>query len=107
MAYVVVTVETETGKRADLALPLDVPSGDLARQVMRQLAQTARPGDTFALYVRTGTAERRISSDLTLAEAGVSDRQVLLIKKEVAGKQAGGRPSGPHLRTESGDLLPL
>ncbi len=107
MYYVVVTVETESGKKADLALPLDVPTGELATRVMKQLALTVRPGDGFAFFVRSGTADRRISSDATLAEAGVSDRQVLLLKKEAARKGAVLRPGTPRLVTESGDILPL
>lgn len=107
MSYVVVTIETESGKRADLALPLDVPTGTLAPRVMRQLAQTVRPGDVFTFVLKTGSMDQRISADATLADAGVSDRQLLLLKKEVTRKDLGLRPAAPHLRTESGDILPL
>lgn len=107
MSYVVVTIETENGRKLDLALPLDVPSGALAARVMKQLALTVRPGDGFAFFVRTAGADRRISSDTTLAEAGVSDRQLLLVKKEIAGQDIELRAAPPHLRTDSGDVLPL
>ncbi len=107
MPYVVVTIQTETGKKMDLALPLNEPSSALVAQVMKQLEQTLRASDRYAFFVRTGTADRRIAPDATLAQAGVSDRQVLLFKKEPGKKELEQRPAGPHLRTESGDILPL
>ncbi len=107
MSYVVVTIETESGRKLDLALPLDVPSGALAARVMKQLAQTVTPGDGFAFFIRSAAMDRRISSDATLAEAGVTDRQVLRVKREVAGKDIHLPATPPHLRTESGEMLPL
>ncbi len=107
MSYVVVTVEAESGRRLDLALPLDVPSGALALRVVRQLAHTVRPGDVFAFFLKSGNTAQRISSEATLAEAGVSDRQVLLVKKEVTRKDLELQPAAPQLRTESGEILRL
>ncbi len=107
MPYVVVTIEAESGRRTDLALPLDVPCGELVARTLQQLAQTVRPADRFAFFVKTGQANRRISPDATLAEAGISDRQLLLLKKEPAAKDLASRGSTPHLRTESGEVLPL
>lgn len=107
MSYVVVTVEIDSGKGADLALPLDVPCEALAKRVMSQLGLAVRPGDNYAFFQRIDNVDRRISSDATLADAGVSDRQVLRLKREVTRKDPDPQPVGPHLRTESGEILAL
>ncbi|HEY5983891.1 MAG TPA: FHA domain-containing protein [Anaerolineales bacterium] len=107
MSFAVVTVETETGEKLELALPLEVPSRVLVEKILRDLGKTIRTAEAYSLCIVTGHGDKPISPTVSLRALGVVDGQHLRIKRETAVKPA--RATGPYayLRTENGTLLPL
>ena len=107
MPYAVVTVETLSGERIELGLPLDVPSRDLAARIIRDLRKPVKPGEVFDLFIQTPHGDKLIPPAATLAELGIADGQHLRLKRQTGAVAA--QASGAHawLRTESGVLLPL
>ena len=107
MPFSFVTIDTESGQTLQLALPLDVPSQNLAPQIMRALGRTIRPGETVELFIETGHGDKRIASNATLGELGIADGQRLRIKRS-RGKAETGHPGAhAYLRTRAGEMLPL
>jgi len=107
MPFAVVTVETASGQKVELALPLDVPSRALAAKIMRDLGKAVRTGETFDLYIKTGNGDKRIPPAATLGELGIEDGQHLQVKREVGGVPAEASGAHAYLRTQTGDLLAL
>jgi hypothetical protein len=107
MPFAVVTVETDWGDTAELALPLDVPSRTLAAKIMRDLRRTVRSGETVDLFIETGHGDKRIPPNSTLAQLGIVDGQRLRIKRQEGAMAVGSSSAHAYLRTQSGDLLAL
>jgi len=107
MPNAIVTVDTDSGDRVELALPLDVPSRALAAKIMRDLGRTVRTGETFNLFIETGHGDKRIRPTATLGQLGIVDGQHLRIKREGAGSAPEASGAHAYLRTQSGDLLAL
>jgi hypothetical protein len=107
MSYAVVIVETESGERVELALPLDVPARLLAPRVMQGFGKVVRTGESFALYFKTGRGDKLIPPDATLAELGIQDGQRLRIKRQRAGTTASPPRAHAYLRAQSGERLAL
>jgi hypothetical protein len=107
MPFALVTVEVEFGQKAELALPLDVPSRVLAAKIMRDLGRVVRTGETFVLSFKTTSGDKPIPPDSTLGELGIRDGQRLRLKRQTSGMQGPSSRAHAYLRTQSGDLLPL
>ena len=107
MPYAVVTVETDSRDRVDVALPLDVPSNALAISVMQGLGKDVGEGDSFAFVLRGEQGETRIPANASLGDAGVLDGQYLQIKREARGTRAEAPRSTAYLRTEAGETIAL
>ena len=105
--FAVLTVETQSGKRIELALPLDVPSRDVAAKIVRDLSETIRRSDRFELYIKTGRTDKRIPPESTLGELGLRDGQCLRLVRESGAPPAEPGKAYAYLRTLTGHLLPL
>ena len=107
MTHAVITIEINSDKRVDLALPINVPSRVLANSIAQAL-KLATGGDvTYTLAVRTEKGMIRALSTATLSDMGVLDGFVLVL-------QEGKRPpsyqeSIPYasLRSETDEIFLL
>ena len=81
MTHAVVTIEINSNKRVDLALPINVPSRVLANSIAQAL-KLATGGDvTYTLAVRTEKGMIRALSTATLSDMGVLDGFVLVLQE--------------------------
>jgi len=107
MTHAVVTIEINSTKRVDLALPINVPSRVLANSIAQALKLATGGEVTYTLAVRTEKGMIRALSTATLSDMGVLDGFVLVL-------QEGKRPpsyqeSIPYasLRSETDEIFPL
>jgi len=107
LSFAVVTVEIETGDKVELALPLHVPSGDLAAQIMRDLGRAVHTGETFNFAIPTSHGDKPMPPGSTLGDLGITDGQELRLRRHRTGISGKIPPAHAFLRTSDGDLLPL
>lgn len=107
MSFTIVTVETDSGDKIELALPLDVPSRTLAAKVMSDLGRLVGTGETLHFFIKTDGEEKRIPATATLGELGIVDGQLLRIRREAKGLAPKASHAHAYLRTEAGALLGL
>jgi len=107
MPHVVVTLEITPKQRVDLALPLNVPNHVLAPAIAKALELPNTGEEIYLLSAKTENGIVRLSSETSLAEAGILDGSVLLIQR-----RAGAPPVQPisakaFLQAESGEVFSL
>jgi hypothetical protein len=107
MPFAVVTVETDWGDKIELALPLDVPSRELARKIIHDLGRTLWTNETVDFFIDTGRADKLIPSSTMLGSLGMKDGQRLRIKRVPKGSDKGRRKAHAYLKTRAGEMLPL
>lgn len=107
MPFALVTVEVDFGEKAELALPLDVPSRLLTTKIMRDMGKLVRTGETFVLSFKTAGGDKPIPPDATLGELGIRDGQHLRLTRQGPGMRAPAPRAHAYLRTQTGAMLPL
>jgi hypothetical protein len=104
MDYAVVTLESQDGRRRDLALPVTISSQLLAEAVVHALELPA--DQPCHLAVRTNGEVYSLPSNITLADGGILNGASLILK--AGGVQVAARiQGGAFFQTEAGEKLPL
>lgn len=107
MPFAVVTVETEFGDKLELALALEIPSGTVAANILRDLGRTMRVGDTYILCIPTPHGDKPIPRTATLGAFGIGDGQCLRLKRRLDAAPKPATQAFAYLKTQTGELLPL
>lgn len=107
MTHVVVTIETDSKTRVDLALPLDVPNHALANAVAQALEVDKAGKGQYTLVVKTERGAVRIPSQSTLGNASVLDGFTLQLLLEKDAPPSRKIKSQAFLETETGQVFPL
>lgn len=106
MAYVRVTVTYAPDGRKDLALPLEVPVGLLARALAEAL-QLPPPHEPYVLGIQGRKGSQRLPANSTLGEMAIFHGAVLSLVQDSEGRHRSGSPSKARLVAESGQTYPL
>lgn len=103
--YAAITLEYDTKKRIDLALPMDVPSQALAEAIAGELHL---PAKSYALFVQTEDA-RRIPANATLGDMAILDGMILRLEavESIPPRRARSATGAAYLQTESGETFSL
>ena len=107
MTHVVVTVETDSKTRFDLALPLDIPNHSLANSVAQALEVDKNGKGQYTLVVKTERGQVRIPPQSTLGNASVLDGFTLQLLLEKDAPPSRKIKSQAFLETETGQVFPL
>ncbi len=105
MTHAVITIEINTNKRIDLALPINVPSRVLAGSIAQALKLETSGSIAYALIARGEKGTTRLLPNMTLSSAGILDGFILQLEK---GKET-IIPDYPYavLRSETDNIFPL
>ena len=107
-SYTVVTIETDSKSRFDLAIPLNMPNQVLASALVQALGLADNGKGIHLLSVKTPDGIIRLSPDVTLSEAGVLDGFILqLQQREVKNLPRGDAEARVFLQAESGEMFRL
>jgi hypothetical protein len=107
MTHVVVTVEIDPQTRADLALPLDVPSRALANAVAQALDVDKEGKGQYSLVVKTERGVTRIPPQSTLGDVSVLDGFFLQLIHEKDAPPSHRIKAQAYLEAENGQVFPL
>lgn len=94
MTHVVVTIETESKERSDLALPLDVPGNILAAAVAEAISIEKDRKHDYTLYVKTEHGLTRLPAQTSLADMAVLDGTVLVLSLDSKNPSENPTPTG-------------
>ena len=81
MTHAVVTIEINSNKRVDLALPINVPSRVLANSIAQALKLDTSGNIAYTLTARGEEGIIRILSNATLGDTGILDGFVLQLQQ--------------------------
>ena len=102
MSHAVVTLALGTGRRVDLALPLNVPTDVLAPALAKALELPAEGEGDYLFSVKTAEGLVRLPAKSTLAEAEVLDGSILQLQRRFEPAAQPDSRSGTYLQLDSG-----